>query len=144
MGEAWRFGCRLREKYRQGYYAFGFEFDQGAFQTREQLSPTVLGDLKAITLPPAPEGSLPRRLARTNIGNLILDLHAPTGDPAVERWLQTPQLVHTANWVCPDGFQFNVEINIAREYDGIVYVEHTTPTRPTANALQTTAARKWL
>ena len=104
----------------------------------------VLGDLKAITLPPAPAGSLPWYLSRTHLGNLMLDLRAPAGDPAIERWLHAPQIVHTANWVCPDGFQFNVEMSIAQEYDGIVFVERTTPTRPTANALKTAAEREGL
>jgi erythromycin esterase len=144
MGQDWRFGCRLREKYGQGYYAFGFEFNQGSFQSRTQLSDTLLGDLKEITLPPAPTRSLPWVLSRTNLGNLVLNLRAPAGDPAIERWLQTPQLVHTANWVCPDGFQFNVEMSIAQEYDAIVFVERTTPTRPTANALKTVADREGL
>jgi erythromycin esterase len=144
MGQDWRFGSRLREKYGQGYYAFGFEFNQGSFLSRKQLSDTLLGDLKAITLPPAPMGSLPWYLSRTNLGNLVLDLRAPTGNPAIERWLHTSQTVHTANWVCPDGFQYNVEMNITKEYDGIVFAERTTPTRPTANALKTAAAREWL
>lgn len=144
MGQDWRFGSRLREKYGAGYYAFGFEFNEGAFQTRDQISATVLGDLKAITLPPAPAGSFPWYLSRTNLGNLMLDLRAPVSDPAVERWLHAPQLVHSANWVCPDGFQFNVEVSIAQEYDGIVFVERTTATRPTANALKTAAAREGL
>jgi erythromycin esterase len=144
MGQDWRFGYRLREKYEQGYTAFGFEFNQGSFQSRTQLSDTMLGDLKAITLPPAPAGSLPWYLSRTNLGNLMLDLRAPAGDPAIERWLHTPQLVHTANWVCPDGFQFNVEMSIAQEYDGIVFVEQTTPTRPTVNALKTAADKEGL
>ena len=137
-------GYHLRQKYGQGYYALGFEFNQGSFQSRTQLSDTVLGDLKAIALPPAPTGSLPWYLSHTNIGNLVLDLRAPAGNPAVQRWLQTPQIVHTANWVCPEGFQYNVEVSIAKEYDGIVFVERTTPTRPTANALKTVADREGL
>jgi erythromycin esterase len=144
MGQDWRFGCRLREQYGQGYYAFGFEFNQGSFQSRTELSDTVLGDLKAISLPPAPERSLPWHLSHTNIGNLVFDLRAPAGDPAVERWLHSPQIVHTANWVCPDGFEFNIEMNLAEEYDGIVFVERTTATRPTANALKTAADRAGL
>jgi erythromycin esterase len=144
MGQDWRFGCRLKGKYGQRYYAFGFEFNQGAFQSRTQLSDTLLGDLKEITLPPAPAESLPWVLSHAHLGNLILDLRAPAGDPAIERWLHAPQIVHTANWVCPDGFQFNVEMSIAQEYDGIVFVERTTPTRPTANALKTAADREWL
>jgi erythromycin esterase-like protein len=144
VSQDWRFGCRLREKYGQRYFAFGFEFNQGAFQSRTQLSDTLLGDLKEITLPPAPERSLPWYLSRANLGNLVLDLRASAGEPAIERWLQTPQIVHTANWVCTDGFQFNVEMSIAREYDGIVFVERTTPTRPTANALKTAADREGL
>ncbi len=144
LGQDVTLGHHLREKYGRGYFAFGFEFNEGSFQTRDQISATVLGDLKAITLPPAPAESFPWQLTRTHIGNLILDLRAPVGDPAVERWLQTPQIVHNAHWVCPDGFQFNVEKSIAQEYDGIVFVERTTPTRPTANALKTAAAREGL
>ena len=134
-------GSRLREKYGQGYVAFRFEFNQGSFQTRRELSPTDLGDFIAITLPAAPTGSLPWYLSQANIGNLILDLRAPAGSPVVERWLHTPQIVHSANWACPDGFQFNGEMSLGNTWDGIVFVEQTTPTRPTANALRTVAAR---
>ena len=144
MGQDWRLGDRLREKYGQEYFAFGFEFYQGSFQSRTELSDTVMGDLKEITLPPAPVGSLPWYLSQTSIGNLMLDLRAPAGNPVIERWLHAPQIVHTANWVCPEGFQYNVEVNIAEEYDGIVFVERTTPTRPTANALKSVADREGL
>jgi len=144
LGRDVSLGHIIREKYGRGYFSFGFEFNAGSFQSRDQVSPTVLGDLKAIALPAAPAGSLPWYLSHADIGNLILDLRAPASSPAVERWLQTPQIVHTANWVCPDGFQFNVEKCIAQEYDGIVFVERTTPTRPTANALKTAAAKEGL
>lgn len=144
LGRDVTLGHVMREKYGRGYFAFGFEFNEGSFQTRDQISASVLGDLRAIRLAPAPAGSFPWQLARTHIGDLILDLRAPVVDPAVEHWLQTPQIMHTANWVCPDGFQFDVEKIIAQEYDGIVFVEQTTPTRPTANALKTAAAREGL
>jgi erythromycin esterase-like protein len=144
VGNEGHLGLHLRDTYGRGYVALGFEFGQGSFLSRAELSPTVLGDFKVITLPAAPTGSLPWYLSQAHSGNFVLDLRAPAGSPVIEQWLHTSQIVHFGPWVYTDGLQFNRELSIAKEYDGIVFVEHTTPARPTANALRMAAAGEGL
>jgi erythromycin esterase-like protein len=139
-------GYQLRRKYGDGYYAFSIEFNQGSFQTRSLLPDNILGDLKEVTLPPAPEGSLPWYLSRTNVGNLILNLHAPVDNPVVEQWLHSPHKVYLVSWVNSGESQddYITELEVKRFYDGIIFIDRTTATRPTANALKTAARREGL
>jgi erythromycin esterase len=130
-------GYALREKFGHGYFAFGFEFGEGSFQTRAELPDKTLGDLKEFTSPAPLPGSLPWYLAHTGVGNLILGLRVPTGNAAVARWLQTPQTVHNAGWAYQEDIYH--EHSIAGSYDGLIYVDKTTASRPTVNALQTVA-----
>jgi len=135
-------GYILRAKLGPAYFAFGFEFGEGAFQTRAELPDKTLGDLKEFTSPAAPIGSLPWYLSRTGVGNLILRLRVPTGNEVVEQWLETPQTVHNAGWVNQEDIYH--KYSIARSYDGVIYVDRTTASRPTMNALQTVARREGL
>jgi erythromycin esterase len=136
-------GHCLRERYGQGYFAFGFEFGQGSFQTRTAPG-QGLGDLKAVTLPPAPTGSWPWYLTQANRGDLILNLRTPAGNPAIEAWLNAPRRVRHANWGYDEKSTYGYDVNLRKTYDGVIFIERTTPTRPTANALQTVARRAWL
>jgi erythromycin esterase len=136
-------GHTLREKYGRGYFVFGFEFGEGSFQSRTVLPDKHLGDLKEITLPAPPSGSLPWYLSRTDMGVLILNLSAPTGQGEVERWLQAPQTVHNIGWVYDESSYHN-KWSVAKKYDGLIYVDRTTATRPTVNALRTVARREGL
>ncbi|WPP52013.1 erythromycin esterase family protein [Catalinimonas niigatensis] len=139
-------GYQLRRKYRDGYYAFSIEFNQGSFQTRSLLPDNMLGDLKEVTVPPAPEGSLPWYLSSTNVGNLILNLRAPVDNPVVEQWLHSPHKVYLASWANNGESQedYIKELEVKRFYDGILFIDRTTATRPTANALKTAARREGL
>ena len=137
-------GRCLRERHGQGYYSLGFEFNQGSFYTRTQLPNHDLGDLKEVVFPPAPEGSWPWYLARANKGDLILNLRAPAGVPAVEQWLNTPRRVRHANWGYDEQSTYGGDVNLMRKYDGVIYIGSTTPTCPTANAWKTVANRAWL
>ena len=139
-------GYYLRRKYGDGYYALSLEFNEGSFQTRILLPGKVLGDLKVVTVPPAPVGSLPSYLSRTNIGDLILNLRAPVENPVVEQWLHSPQKVYWVGWVYPEESQdFILALAVKavkREYDGILFINKTTATRPTKNALVTVSKRE--
>jgi len=133
-------GRCLRETYGTAYYAFGLEFHEGSFLSRTPLSPTQLGELREITLPPAPVKSWPWHLARTGLGNLIVDLRVAAGSPAAEAALRGPLGVYVGHWVCPEGFEFCVERDVMEAYDGVVFILRTTATRPTANACRTASA----
>ena len=137
-------GTQLQKKYGDAYYAFSIEFNQGSFHTRTLLPGKILGDLKEVTLPLAPIGSFPWYLSHSNIGDLVLDLRAPLNNPIVEKWLHAPLKVYLAGWVYSEDKDYITELELMRDYDGIIFIDRTTPTRPTANAFKTIAKREGL
>ncbi|MCI0697826.1 erythromycin esterase family protein [candidate division KSB1 bacterium] len=129
-------GYYLRKTYADRYYAFGFDFNQGFYRSRALQPGQAPGDLKEGKLPPASVGSLAWYLSRTNIGNMMLDLRTPPGNPVVEQWLKTPQIVHQADWGYQNPSEVYTEVNIKKHYDGIIFFDKITATRPTTNALE--------
>jgi erythromycin esterase len=137
-------GVYLRSRYGPGYFAFGFEFNQGSFQTRTTLPDSRPSDLKEVTLPPAPAASLAWYLSRINRDVYIVNIRASVSDPLIEAWLDTPQAVHFVGWRYDAAAQDYLEPGSIRAYDGIIFIERTTASRPTANALKTLADRDGL
>jgi erythromycin esterase len=137
-------GSYLRAKYGSAYFAFGFEFNQGSFQTRIVLPDKLLGDLQEVTLPPAPTASLAWYLSRINRDVSIVNLRAPVSNPVIEAWIDTPQAAHGAGWLYDAAAHDYLYPLSIRVYDGIIFLEHTTASRPTANALNTIAQRDGL
>ena len=95
-----------------------------------------------MTLPPAPAGTLPWYLSQVSPGALLLDLRAPVDDAAVAAWLRAPQLVYYSDWIPHDGETFHREWQVTAMFDGIVFVDATTPIRLTENARDAVAARE--
>jgi erythromycin esterase len=137
-----RMGYFLREKYGEQYYAFGFDFNQGTYLTRMLYPGQPSGELKESTVPPAPRGSLAWYLSRTNLADLLVDLRTTPVDPVVQQWLDTPLAIHAATWGYQDPSEIYVEERIRRHYDGVIFFERTTATRPTANALEAVSRRE--
>jgi erythromycin esterase-like protein len=75
------------------------------------------------------------------MGDCILNLRAPAVSPVVEQWLDTPQAMHSVVWRYNDADQDYLNLSALRQYDGIIFIESTTASRPTANALKTIANR---
>lgn len=73
---------------------------------------------------------------------MLLDSRTPPGTPIVERWLDTPQVMHQADWGYQDPSEVYTEVSIRRHYDGLIFVERTTATRPTANAWEAVRKRE--
>ena len=132
----------LRRNFGNQYYAFGFEFNEGTYQTRMLYPGQPSGDLKENSVPPAPVESLPWYLSQSNIGNMILDVRQSAKDEIVDQWLNAPQMVHQASWGYQDPAEIFNEIKIGRFYDGIIYIDKTTATRPTNNALEAVSRRE--
>lgn len=135
-------GYYLRKKYGDGYYAFSLEFNQGSYLSRVLQPGLPPGEFKEATLPPAPTGSLPWYLSRTKVGDLVLNLRTPSDNQTVEQWLSAPQVVHYVTWGYQAPSDVYAKMNIKKYYDGIVFIEKTTATRPTANALAATSKRE--
>ncbi len=136
-------GSVLRDKLGNAYYAMGFEFNHGSYQTRLAMIDKSVGDLSKDTVPPAPEKSLPWYLTRAKKGNFFLDLRVPEQNSVVEQWLTTPQIVRKIPWIHQDDESKNFEkINIKSRYDGILFIDQTTSVRPTPNALKAASKRE--
>ena len=120
-------GARLREIYGEGYYALGFAFNRGGFQSRNLDDRMVLMDF---TVPAAREGTIEWYLARANRPLFFLDLRsAPAG---VGSWLRTPAPMRSIG----SGFSPTAPSRsesptvLADWYDGLFYTDQTTPARP--------------
>jgi erythromycin esterase len=137
-------GLVLQHAYGDQYFAVGFEFGQGSFNTREILPDHRLGDLKEIKLDQASVNSLPWFLSRIGLGNLILNLRFPIDNPSVDLWLQSPIVVHQVSWVSTETSKFYSQCRLLEKYDAIAYIENTTGACPTLNGLKTIAARQGL
>jgi erythromycin esterase len=137
-------GRALQQEYGERYFAMGFEYGQGACNTRILLPDRRLGDLKEVTFGPPPQDSLPWLLSQAHLGNLILDLRALSERTAVEGWLRSPLTLHHVSWVYSEDSEFYLEYNIRERYDAIAYIEQTTGARPTVNGMKTIAARQGL
>jgi erythromycin esterase len=137
-------GTILRAKYGPEYFAFGSEFYQGSFQTRTELPGKLLRDLREVSLPPAAAESFSWYLSKANMNVLILNLHAPVANPVVDRWLNTPQKIHSVNWAYDPAASDYLSLDAPRKYDGIIFIERTTASHPTINALRTMSNRDGL
>jgi erythromycin esterase len=127
-------GYHLRQRFGNKYYALGLECNQGTFQARVLLPDGYWGDLKEDTILPV-QKSVDWYLARTEKGNLFIDLRSTSSNLVVNTWLESPIRYGRGNWGYR-GSNENFEIRKLKDfYDGILFIERSTPVRPTKNAL---------
>jgi len=131
-GEA-NMGYELKDKYGDAYYAIGLEFDRGANQSRLLLPDKSLGNLKTITMIPAPEGYLTWYLSHSTKGSSFFNLHAPIVNNSVQKWIDTPQTFRGYGWL--SHVKSLKKISLLKRYEGILFIEYSTPSRPTPNAI---------
>ena len=140
-GTSRNIGQYVRQTYGDQYYAVATAFNQGSYQTRLRLPGQPAGDLKELVAPPAPTRSLPWYLARAGVGNLFLDLRTLPADPVIQQWASTPLTQHGSGWFNHDITKTYRPVNFKELFDGIIYIEKSTPTRPTPNARKNVANR---
>ena len=128
-------GYDLRNKFGDAYYAIGFEFNKGSYQSRTLSSDKILGDLKTNTVNSAPVGYMAWYLSRTMKGNSIINLRTPASNVRVKDWLDSPQTFRRFSWISHVTSEQQVIPSV--RYDGILFIENTTASRPTSNALKT-------
>ena len=120
-------GASLRKMYGSQMLVFGFGFNQGSFQAREQVG----GLLRDFTVRPAPADSLDSTLAATGIPLFALDLRdAPKTGP-VATWLSEPHKARSIGSMYSedsDG-QYLFELKAAQSFDAMLFVEKTTAAR---------------
>jgi erythromycin esterase len=134
-------GRYAREAFGEQYYAVGTAFYRGAYQTRVMRPNQPAGDLQAVVAPPAPAKSLPWSLFRARVGNLFLDLRAAAADPVARAWVGSPLVTQGSSWATQNPLGRHRTIRFGEQFDGIIFIETTTPTRPTPNARKNVANR---
>jgi erythromycin esterase len=126
-------GFQLRQRLGPAYYALGLDCSQGTFQSRVMLPDSTWGELKADTLLPAPK-SVAWYLTQAKKGNLFIDLRAPASNPVVEKWLATPRRFVDGTWRYRGAKENYVILKPKDFYNGILFIERSTPAHPTQNA----------
>jgi erythromycin esterase len=125
-------GSYLRKIFGNGYYAFGFAFNQGEFQA--QVSGEGKPRVQVFRLGPASERTVDWYLARAGVGNYIVDFRRSQKDKAVSQWLQATHRMHWVGAIFSDKWgepQWTQPFVLSRDFDGLIFIEKTTPARPT-------------
>lgn len=121
-------GGFLRGAFGDGYYALATAFDRGSFQA--QLPRVTPPEVREFTLPPAEEGTVDWFLARATDGTAIVDLRRdPPADKRIAEWLQMQHRMHWVGAIFSDGASPWQPFVLARDFDGLAFVETTTPAR---------------
>ena len=133
-------GSYLKERLGNGYYALDVDCNLGTFQTRVVQSDGSLGELKADTIPAGPKQSFSWYLSNVGKSPFFVDLRSAQVDPIVSKWLDTPKEITWGGW------RYGADKNnkptathtmvaIKGYFDGVVFIERSTPTHPTKNAV---------
>jgi erythromycin esterase len=127
-------GYYLRTAFGDKYYALGMECYQGTFGARELLPDGHWGLIKVDTLLPI-EKSVAWHLKQTGMGTIFVNWRSTYTNIVVDKWLDTPAKFANGGWAHRNTSE-NVETKkLKNAFDGILYIDLSTPTHPTANAL---------
>lgn len=125
-------GSYLRKTFGDGYYAFGFAFNQGSFQA--QVAGQGTPRVQEFTLGVAPERTVDWYLARTGIVNHVVDFRRLPKDETLSQWLQATHRMHWVGAIFSDKWgesQWTQPFILVRDFDGLIFIEKTTSARPT-------------
>ncbi len=135
-------GSYLRQTYRNAYYALGFTFNQGSFQSRELGKDGAFGGMKEFAVGPAPEFSVGWYFSnagrKRHVENYIVDFRSAPQEGPVAKWLSTAQPVYSMGGVYSNDWKPEQHIASAvlrQEFDGLIFIERTTRARPNATAI---------
>jgi erythromycin esterase len=131
-GAEWPVGRHLAEALGPRLYIFGFAFLQGGFQAWNISRQPAEGrqGMVDFSVPPAPEDTLEAALASTGLPLLALDLKAlPRTGPATAWWRHTHRTRLIGFVYSDEGYPLGT-VRPLRSYDGLLFIERTTPARP--------------
>jgi erythromycin esterase len=129
-------GQHLKEK----YYALGLECYEGTCQAREMLADGRCGDLKIDTLHTDLK-TINWQFAQMSKPYLLVDLRQAWSNPIVSKWLDTPSSFAAAYWghrTTKENFETRAHKGY---YDGVFFIQRSTPVHPTKNALARSKSR---
>ncbi len=128
-------GYQMRKWFGDKYYALALACYEGTFQTRVLLSDNYWGELKIDTIPPF-EKSINWYLYNTNKKQLLVDFRSSSSNSLVEKWLETSQKFSSGVWKFGGANATHGDLILKGKYDGILFIEQSTPIHPTRNALE--------
>lgn len=136
--DAYNMGYYLGQRYGSRYYSLALDFDRGGFRALEIAGKTP-APLKEFTVGPAFQESVSWAMRRAGKGSAFVDFRgAPQTGPAAE-WLRRPHAMRSiGNGYAPGnpGGYYRAPVVLGTSYDGILFVEQTTPARGNQSALR--------
>jgi erythromycin esterase len=141
LGETPAMGAYLNRFFGDAYYAFGFAFDKGSFQSCDMESARNSSEgciLTEFTVGAAPDGSLDWFLARPGIPNYIVNVKGVAGGPAVTKWLGTEMPMRSigSGYSVKSAENFFSPTRIDANYDGLVFFGTTTRALPNPTGMR--------
>ena len=127
------FGHHLRRFYGNNYYALGFSFNQGSFQSREaQPKDPKNRMLMSFTVGPAAVDSVDWFLAQTGAKILFVDFRSSRKSDEIGEWLAAPHPMRSVGSMYAAAFEPNSfsPITLGREFDGLFFVDTANRARP--------------
>ncbi len=122
-------GSYLRRNYGSDMVVFGFAFDRGGFLAREGPVQTK-GGLRSFEVGPAPADSLDALLAAADLKIAAIDLRTLSKSGPVAEWFAAPHATRDIGAVFFEHSSGLAQRCVPRIYDGLLFVEKTTPARP--------------
>jgi erythromycin esterase-like protein len=133
-------GYNLHQRLGTKYYGIGFECNEGLFMARELMPDGTWGDIKADTLLPV-QKSIAWYLLQTGKKKLFIHLRNTVSNPLVENWMETPIRFNVGGWLYRAAKE-NFDMDKVKDlYDGILFIERSTPVHPTKIAVERSKAR---
>ena len=126
-------GHHLRRFYGENYYALGFSFNQGSFQSREaQPKDPKNRMLTSFTVGPAAVDTVDWYLAQTGAKILFVDFRSSRKSAEIGEWLAAPHPMRSVGSMYAAGFEQNSfsPITLGREFDGLFFVDTANRARP--------------
>ncbi len=138
------FGRYLVELFGNAYYAFGFSFSKGSYQAIEYSSGmnftpgTMITGLREFTVEAAMENSLDWYFAQTGFPKFIINLRDSNLQDSLKGFLKT-ELKSRSIGSVSDKYSlenYYTSINIEKDFDGIIFIDNTTRSRPTPTGVR--------
>jgi erythromycin esterase len=131
-------GAYLRKFFGDAYYALGFSFNEGGFQSRD-LSQKGRGALTEFTFGPASAGTGDWYFAQSGITNYVVDFRGAPKEGKVAHWLSSTLLMRSVG----SGFatdrperNFLSPTVLKNQYDGMIFIARTTRARPNPSGMR--------
>ncbi len=141
LGETPAMGAYLKQFFGDAYYAVGFAFNKGAFQSCDMESARNSSEgciLTEFTVGDAPAGSIDGFLAGPGIPNYFIDVKWAPRNPTIAKWLGTEMPMRSigSGYSVKQAGNFFAPTRIDASYDGLVFFGTTTRALPNPTGMR--------